>query len=95
MTVVAQSMEADGAEEFLCLGTSWLLFNPNEVVELIESLNCWKILLGNHDSACVGTVSLAKSSPPAAEAIRWTRTKSSRRTCAFSSPSACAKKSAK
>ncbi len=76
MTEVAKAMKADGAEQFLCLGDLVGYYsNPNEVVELIDSLNCWKTVMGNHDSAAVGQTTLSKFNPPAAEAIRWTQQK--------------------
>jgi len=73
MTAVAGAMKAEGAEEYLCLGDLVGYYsNPNEVIELIESLRCWKTVMGNHDSAVVGQTNLSKFNPPAAEAIRWT-----------------------
>src|SRR5258708_15444212 len=76
MTVVAQAMKAEGAEEYLCLGDFVGYYsNPIEVIELIESLRCWKMVLGNHDAACIGKTSLSKFNAPAAEAINWTKTR--------------------
>ncbi len=50
MTVVAKAMKSEGAEEYLCLGDLVGYYsNPNEVVELIDSLKCWKPVMGNHD----------------------------------------------
>lgn len=74
MTAVAQGMKADGAEEYICLGDFVGYYsNPVETLALIESLNCWKMVLGNHDAACVGKTPLSKFSAPAAEAIQWTK----------------------
>jgi diadenosine tetraphosphatase ApaH/serine/threonine PP2A family protein phosphatase len=74
MTEVAKAMKADGAIEYLCLGDLVGYYsNPNEVMELIDSLRCWKTVMGNHDSAVVGQTNLSKFNPPAAEAIRWTQ----------------------
>lgn len=74
MTTVAQAMKADGAEEFICLGDFVGYYaNPNETLDLIESLNCWKSVIGNHDAAAIGQLSTEKFNGPAAEAIRWTR----------------------
>ncbi len=74
MTVVARAMKAEGAEEYLCLGDFVGYYsNPVEVIELIESLHCWKLILGNHDAACIGQTPLSKFNQPAAEAIHWTR----------------------
>ena len=76
MTVVAQGMKSDGAEEYLCLGDLVGYYsNPNEVIELIASLNCWKTVMGNHDSALLGRTPLSQFNKPAAEAIRWTQTR--------------------
>lgn len=76
MTVVAQAMKSEGAEEFLCLGDFVGYYaNPNEVIELIVSLNCWKMVMGNHDSALLGHTALSKFNQPAAEAINWTKTR--------------------
>ena len=74
MTVVAQGLKGEGVDEYLCLGDFVGYYsNPNEVIELIESLNCWKMVLGNHDSALLGKTSLAKFNQPAADAIHWTK----------------------
>src|SRR5208283_700340 len=74
MTAVAQAMKSDGAEEYLCLGDFVGYYaNPNEVIELIASLNCWKMVMGNHDSGLLGQTSLSKFNAPAAEAITWTK----------------------
>jgi len=74
MTTVAQAMKAEGCEEYLCLGDLVGYYsNPVEVIELIQSLDCWKIVLGNHDAACIGKTSLSKFAAPAAEAIAWTK----------------------
>ncbi len=74
MTAVAAAMKAEGAQEYLCLGDFVGYYaNPVEVIELIESLCCWKMVLGNHDSGCLGKTPLAKFNPPAAQALTWTR----------------------
>ena len=74
MTAVAQAMKKEGAEEYLCLGDFVGYYsNPAEVIDLIQSLNCWKMVLGNHDAACIGKLSLSKFNQPAAEAINWTK----------------------
>jgi predicted phosphodiesterase len=76
MTVVAAAMRAEGAREYLCLGDLVGYYsNPSEVIDLIQSLNCWKIVMGNHDSACLGQTPLSKFNEPAAKAILWTREK--------------------
>jgi predicted phosphodiesterase len=76
MTVVAQAMKSDGAEDYFCLGDFVGYYsNPDEVIELIESLNCWKMVLGNHDAALLGKTPLSKFNAPAAEAINWTKTR--------------------
>jgi len=75
MTVVADALKKEGVDEYLCLGDFVGYYsNPNEVIELIRSLNCWKMVLGNHDAALLGTTSLTKFNAPAADAIRWTQT---------------------
>lgn len=75
MTVVAQAMKTDGAEDYLCLGDFVGYYsNPDEVIEIIAGLKCWKMVMGNHDSALLGRTSLSKFSPPAAQAINWTQT---------------------
>ncbi len=76
MTAVAEGMKKDGAEEFLCLGDFVGYYsNPNEVLDLIASLRCWKSVLGNHDSGLLGRTPLSKFNPPAAEAITWTKSR--------------------
>jgi predicted phosphodiesterase len=75
MTVVADAMKKDGVEEYLSLGDFVGYYaNPVEVIELIESLHCWKLILGNHDAACIDKTSLTKFNQPAAEALQWTKT---------------------
>lgn len=75
MTTVAHAMKSEGAQEYLCLGDLVGYYaNPNEVIELIASLDCWKIVMGNHDSALLGRTPLAKFNQPAADAINWTKT---------------------
>ncbi len=75
MTAVAQAMKSEGVQEYLCLGDLVGYYaNPNEVIELIASLNCWKTVMGNHDSALLGRTPLSKFNQPAAEAITWTKT---------------------
>src|SRR5271170_1717439 len=74
MTAVAKAMKADGAEDYLCLGDLVGYYsNPNEVIELIADLKCWKIVMGNHDSALLGQTPLTKFNQPAADAINWTK----------------------
>jgi predicted phosphodiesterase len=76
MTAVARAMKSDGAEDYFCLGDFVGYYsNPNEVIELIDSLRCWKMVLGNHDAALLGKTSLSKFNAPAAEAINWTKTR--------------------
>jgi predicted phosphodiesterase len=75
MTEVAKAMKADGAEDYLCLGDFVGYYaNPAEVIELIQSLKCWKMVLGNHDAGCLGKTSLSSFNQPAADAIHWTKT---------------------
>jgi predicted phosphodiesterase len=74
MTVVADSIKTAGVDQTLCLGDFVGYYsNPNEVIELIRSMNCWKSVMGNHDAGLLGTTSLDKFNKPAAEAIRWTQ----------------------
>lgn len=74
MTRVAAAMKADGAEDFLCLGDLVGYYaNPVETIDLIRSLDCWKLVMGNHDAACIGRTSLSKFNQAAADAITWTR----------------------
>lgn len=76
MTAVAQAMKSEGTEDYLCLGDFVGYYsNPNEVIELIDSLHCWKMVMGNHDSALLGRTSLSKFNQPAAEAINWTKSR--------------------
>src|SRR5579859_8092858 len=76
MTVVAEALQKEGVQEKLCLGDLVGYYaNPVEVLDLIESMKCWKIILGNHDSACLGKTPLQRFNEPAAQAIRWTREK--------------------
>ena len=74
MNLVLSAMKADGAEDFLCPGDFVGYYsNPNETIELIDSMRCWKMVLGNHDAACIGRASLSNFNPYAAEAITWTQ----------------------
>ncbi len=74
MTAVAAAMKAEEAQEYLCLGDLVGYYaNPIEVIELIETLRCWKMVLGNHDSGCLGKTPLANFNPPAAQALTWTQ----------------------
>jgi predicted phosphodiesterase len=74
MTTVLNAMKAEGVDDFLCLGDFVGYYsNPNEVIEMITSLKCWKMVLGNHDAACIGKTPLSKFNVPAAEAITWTK----------------------
>jgi diadenosine tetraphosphatase ApaH/serine/threonine PP2A family protein phosphatase len=74
MTVVAQALKKEGVNESLCLGDLVGYYaNPLEVLDLIQSMNCWKILMGNHDAACLGQTPLSRFNEPAAQAIRWTQ----------------------
>lgn len=67
-------LKAEGVEESLFLGDAVGYYSrPNEVLERLAGMDCWKMVLGNHDAACLNTLSLSSFSPPAAEAIRWTR----------------------
>ncbi len=74
MTAVLDAMKKEGVEEHLFLGdVVGYHTNPNEVIELVASLDCWKTVLGNHDAACLDRTPLTSFSPPAAEAIHWTK----------------------
>jgi diadenosine tetraphosphatase ApaH/serine/threonine PP2A family protein phosphatase len=74
MTATLNAMKAEGTEEYLCSGDLVGYYsNPNEVIELIEKMRCWKLVLGNHDAGCIGTTSLSHFNPSAAEAILWTQ----------------------
>jgi diadenosine tetraphosphatase ApaH/serine/threonine PP2A family protein phosphatase len=74
MSSVLDAMKKDAVEEYLFLGDAvGYHANPNEVIELIESLHCWKMVLGNHDAACLDKTPLSSFSPPATDAILWTR----------------------
>jgi predicted phosphodiesterase len=74
MTVVAQALKSEGADEMLCLGDFVGYYsNPAEVIELIDSMHCWKMVMGNHDSALLGKTPLSKFNQPAADAINWTK----------------------
>ncbi|HXL72255.1 MAG TPA: metallophosphoesterase family protein [bacterium] len=74
MTAVAGAMKSEGVQEYLCLGDLVGYYaNPVETLDLIESLHCWKIILGNHDAGCIGTTDISRFSAPAADAIRWTQ----------------------
>jgi diadenosine tetraphosphatase ApaH/serine/threonine PP2A family protein phosphatase len=84
MTVVAQALKKEGVNETLCLGDLVGYYaNPLEVLDLIQSMNCWKILMGNHDAACLGQTPLSRFNEPAAQAIRWTRERLTSRHYAF------------
>ncbi len=74
MTVVADALKKEGVQEYFCLGDLIGYYsNPVETLDLIASLDCWKIVLGNHDAGCIGKTDLTRFSGPAADAIRWTQ----------------------
>jgi diadenosine tetraphosphatase ApaH/serine/threonine PP2A family protein phosphatase len=84
MTVVADALKKEGVRQSLCLGDLVGYYaNPAEVLDLIHSMNCWKILMGNHDAACLGQTPLSRFNEPAAQAIRWTRERLAPRHYAF------------
>jgi len=74
MTAVAKAMKDEGAEDYLCMGDFVGYYaDPIEVIEMVESMRCWKMVLGNHDSGCIGKTALSKFNQPAAEALTWTK----------------------
>ncbi len=84
MTVVANAFKKEGVGQSLCLGDLVGYYaNPVEVLDLIHSMNCWKILMGNHDAACLGQTPLSRFNEPAAQAILWTRERLAPRHYAF------------
>jgi diadenosine tetraphosphatase ApaH/serine/threonine PP2A family protein phosphatase len=84
MNAVLAAMKKEGAEEVLFLGDAvGYHANPNEVIELVGSLRCWKMVLGNHDAACLDKTPLSAFSPPAADAILWTRQRLSHHSIRF------------
>ncbi len=84
MTAVLDAMKREGIEEYLFLGDLvGYHANPNEVIDLVESLGCWKMVLGNHDAACLDKTPLSSFSPPAADAILWTRQHLNEKSCRF------------
>ena len=84
MTVVADALKKEGVQQSLCMGDLVGYYaNPMEVLDLIHSMNCWKILMGNHDAACLGQTPLSRFNEPAAQAIRWTRERLAPRHYAF------------
>ncbi len=64
--------ELDGCEEILCLGdvVGYGAY-PNECVKMAKGVSK-ACVLGNHDAACVGLLSLGWFNPYAASAARWT-----------------------
>ncbi|HVM33423.1 MAG TPA: metallophosphoesterase family protein [bacterium] len=76
MTVVAGALRKEGVQERLCLGDLVGYYaSPQQTLDLIQSMDCWKVVLGNHDAACLGKTPLARFNEPAARAILWTREK--------------------
>jgi predicted phosphodiesterase len=76
MTAVLDALKQEGVEEHLFLGdVVGYHTNPNEVIAHVAALDCWKMVLGNHDAACLDKTPLTSFSPPAAEAILWTKTR--------------------
>ncbi len=74
MTVVADALKNEGVQDYLCMGDLIGYYaNPVETLDLIDSLKCWKTVLGNHDAGCIGKTDISKFSGPAADAIRWTQ----------------------
>jgi predicted phosphodiesterase len=74
MEVVYQSMKQKKVEEYFCLGDLvGYHANPNEVIDLIREMNCWKIILGNHDAACIERISMNRFNEPAQKVLEWTR----------------------
>jgi diadenosine tetraphosphatase ApaH/serine/threonine PP2A family protein phosphatase len=73
---VLASLRQEGVDDYLFLGDAVGYYSqPNEVIERLVSLKCWKMVMGNHDAACLDQVPLTMFNPPAADAILWTRNK--------------------
>lgn len=74
LEAVLESMREAGVEEYLCLGDIVGYYPyPNEVLERLETLNCWKVVLGNHDAALLDRVPLTQFNEAAARALEWTK----------------------
>ncbi len=68
------ALRSEGVDDHLFLGDIVGYYSqPNEVIDRVASLRCWKMVLGNHDAACLDRTPLTSFNPPAADAIRWTR----------------------
>jgi diadenosine tetraphosphatase ApaH/serine/threonine PP2A family protein phosphatase len=68
------SIQKEAVDDTLFLGDAVGYYSqPNEVIERLASRNCWKMVMGNHDAACLDLLPLTAFNPPAADAILWTR----------------------
>lgn len=73
------SIRSEGVDDHLFLGDAVGYYSrPNEVIERLVTLRCWKMVLGNHDAACLDRLDLTSFNPPAADAILWTKERLSR-----------------
>jgi diadenosine tetraphosphatase ApaH/serine/threonine PP2A family protein phosphatase len=73
LEAVLAACRDEGVDDHLFLGDIVGYYSqPNEVIERVDALRCWKMVLGNHDAACLEKTPLSAFNPPAAEAIRWT-----------------------
>ena len=74
LDAVLSALRSKGTDDHLFLGDAVGYYSqPNETIERLASLKCWKMVLGNHDAACLDRLPLTAFNPPAADAILWTR----------------------
>ena len=70
---VLAEMAREGVERYWCLGdVVGYGANPNECVARVREV-AEKVVIGNHDAACVGAEEITHFNPRAQEAVRWTQ----------------------
>ncbi len=73
LTAVLDDMKNNGVEEFHCVGDLvGYAADPSICLEIIRDLDC-KISAGNHDYGVAGKIDINNFTPPAHDAILWTR----------------------
>jgi len=72
LTAVADTLRGERIDKYLCLGdVVGYAANPNESIDILKGF-AEAVVLGNHDSAAVGTTSVEGFNPLAQKAISWT-----------------------
>jgi diadenosine tetraphosphatase ApaH/serine/threonine PP2A family protein phosphatase len=78
------SLQKEGVDDHLFLGDAVGYYSqPNETIQRLRSIRCWKSVMGNHDAACLDRLALTAFNPPAADAILWTKNKLDRESWSY------------